>query len=421
MGNISLYNTTQYVQEHTLVNRGLIDIGGCAIPHSLKSNNKTEALERLAMSSVYFGLSFLTPLVLLPIFNKQALKKHGIVKNFKNNERKIIRISNEFLNKDSHKMESGIKQLGENLGCKNDFQNILARFPNKEKLRESLIKAHKDIIRKDFLSTAWMWCATPYIITGLTEKITKRKGFSATFNMKKDNEISNKEYEHNKHLKMVGSSILATLPGLIIPPIIAKGIKNPNLGNKFFKLINKNAKSFDYGFEVNMSKTLFSIIWLTSSYPSKILSSRDKDERKDRALRDGALIGMYFGGDFLINNILGRLSDRILKTKIIDRSANKGKTNFFKNFRLPLKNFRTVAKDLAGESPKIIKRTQNAGAAIYWASLLTNMGLIGFGLPTILNKILKKSINNEISHKSNVKNIHARNNVFDKMKNISKY
>ena len=415
VGNSFLYNATQYVQEHTLLNRGMIDLGGCGIPHALKSNNKTEAAERLSMSSILFSLSFLGPLVLLPMFNKRALLKNGIVKNFSNNEKKIIQVSKEFLNKDVDKMVKGIQETGKRLNCEKDFNNILERFPDKEVLRQKLLKAHNSIMKKDFLSTAWQWCSTPYIVTEITEKITHKKGFSATYEMGDTKQLSDKEYQKQKHRKMLSSALLATVPSILIPTIIHKGIKNPNTTNKILKSINKNAKLFDYTQEVNMPKIIYYSVWVGTSYPSKVIASRDKNERKDRFLRDGALIGMYSCGDSLINNVLGRASDKFLKTKIMDTDKLKGKkNNFFTRFKMPLKNFRDVEYQLKGESYKLIKRTQNAGAGIYWVSLLTNMGLIGFALPTVLNKILKKSVKKDKIANKNNSTTNIKPNIIDK-------
>ena len=46
------YDITQKVQENTLLNRGIVDIGGCAIPQAIMSNNKDEAIERFSMLSL---------------------------------------------------------------------------------------------------------------------------------------------------------------------------------------------------------------------------------------------------------------------------------------------------------------------------------------------------------------------------------
>jgi len=156
--------------------------------------------------------------------------------------------------------------------------------------------------------------------------------------------------------------------------------------------ISKNAQSFDYTSGTNMSKLIYASIWVLSSFPAKLISSRDSNERKDRALRDIGLFTMFFGGDFLINNIAGRFADKFLGTKIMN---NGGKDlSFFQKFKMPLRNFRTLdeAKDIA---PEILKKTKNIGAGLYWFSLLTNTALIGFALPKVLNKFLRHNIEKE--------------------------
>lgn len=55
---VGFYNLTSNVQNNTLLNRGLVDIGGCAIPQALMSNNRDEAIERASMSAFYFRFYF---------------------------------------------------------------------------------------------------------------------------------------------------------------------------------------------------------------------------------------------------------------------------------------------------------------------------------------------------------------------------
>lgn len=52
------YEITTTVQENTLLNRGLLDIGGCAIPQAIMSNNKDEAIERLTGSGLILQCLF---------------------------------------------------------------------------------------------------------------------------------------------------------------------------------------------------------------------------------------------------------------------------------------------------------------------------------------------------------------------------
>jgi hypothetical protein len=143
-----------------------------------------------------------------------------------------------------------------------------------------------------------------------------------------------------------------------------------------------------------MSKTIYASIWVLSSFPAKLISSRDKNERKDRALRDIGLFTMFFGGDFLINNIAGRIADKVFGTKIMNDNGKK--LNFFQKFKMPLKNFRKLEQDKS-ISPETLKKTKNIGAVLYWFSLLSNTALIGFALPKFLNKFLRYNIEKEHS------------------------
>ena len=141
-----------------------------------------------------------------------------------------------------------------------------------------------------------------------------------------------------------------------------------------------------------MSKTINATKWSMTGFLAKLPSSRDKYELKDKVFREGGTFLMFFGGDFLINNILGRMSDKFLGTKIMNDDKFKGKPqNFFKRFLMPIRNFRKIdnMKDVPIDT---IKKTKNIGALLYWISLLSNMAILGFGLPEFLNKMLKNSI-----------------------------
>jgi hypothetical protein len=163
--------------------------------------------------------------------------------------------------------------------------------------------------------------------------------------------------------------------------------------NVILKKIAKNPHNFDYMSGTNMSKTIYAAIWILSSFPAKLISSRDMNERKDRALRDIGLFTMFFGGDFLISNITGRIADKVFGTRIMDYGDNKH-LDFLQKFKLRMKNFRKLetVKDL---SPELLKKTKNIGAGLYWVSLLTNTALIGFALPKVLNKFLRYNITKE--------------------------
>ena len=256
----------------------------------------------------------------------------------------------------------------------------------------------------DFITTGAMWSTIPWIATEFTQKRTKRKDFSAGFELKKDNSKSDEEVKKSKLKKLAWNIAFSVIPGILFAKTVTKGLsfslKSPPLecGPKSlisrcgYKKITKNTQTFDYTSGTNMSKTIYASIWVLSRFPAKLISSRDTNELKDRALRDTGLFTMFFGGDFLINNIAGRIADKIFGTKIMNDGGKD--LNFLQKFKMPLKNFKTLdeAKDIP---PEILKKTKNIGAGLYWFSLLTNTALIGFALPKVLNKLLRHNIEKE--------------------------
>lgn len=426
----NIYNLTSEIQKNTLLNRGILEIGGIALPQVAMSNNKDEALERAGLSGLFFTLSFLTPLIFIPFFNRIFLNKSGIVKDFKGVEKKILYVSKKHLNKDAEKMVNGIKSTAIELDLaekqkttkhQEAFNRILERFPDKEELRKKLLKTHRNVYISDFLSTEWMLGAAPWACMEITEHRTKKKGFSAAFNLKENN-VDDKKYKADKHRKMIANAIVATIPALVIPRIVIRGIgqnhkalmESKNILKKGYgallSTIKKKADCFDYTDSIYMSKTIFALMWLLGDYPNCLICARDKHEVKDKAIRFGVMNIMFFGGDFFINNILGRLSDKFAGTKIMQNDNNK--KGFFKRFTLEIKNIKDLEK-FKGPISQELKRTKTMSAVIYWASLLINMGLIGFGLPAFLNRMLRNDIAKENAFET-ANSVHPENKYYIK-------
>lgn len=395
-----LYNLTNQIQENTLLNRGLLDVGGLAVPQIIMSNNKDEKIERGVMETIYFVSSFMAPYLILPFFNKTFLKRNGIVKDFSNNERKIIEVSKKYLVKDAKFMVDGIRETakkieheaakqGKKIRVVQDFENVLARFKGKEReLKDKLIKAHDGILCSDFLSTALMWCFTPWASMQVTKLRTNRSGFSATYAMI-DEEQSRKnaeKHERDKRKKMLTSAAIGIIPAIAFSKIVTAGLKAQ--GNN---IIKKCAENFNYTKGIFPSKTIFGAIWLLSDFPSQVVSARDKYERRDRMIRNMSQILVFFGSDFLLNNIFGRLSDKYLKTEIMEKTGINEHSGFWKRLSKQPKSFSAI-EDLKELSPNILKRTKTVGASLYWVTLLANMAILGFALPSFLNKMLKKSV-----------------------------
>lgn len=403
-GRSNLYDITAYVQTHTLINRGITTIGGSTIPQCIMSNNKYEAQERAIMGVVYFIASYLTPILLIPQYNKHFLKNKGITKNFDKIAERIIQVSKEYLTPQGN-LKEGLKKTAEifdkkykNQETTKAFNEIYNRYNNPEKLKADLLSVHEKVLATDFITTGAMWSAIPWIATEFTESRTKRTDFSAGFYLKSNKEDEKSNSKKNKSKKVLWNIAFSVIPGILFAKTVTKGLSGKFAADKgfFTKQILKKPNNFNYTSGTNMSKTIYASIWLLSSFPAKIISARDKNERKDRALRDIGLFTMFFGGDFLLNNILGRLSDKFLDTKIMDTKEKN--LDFFKMFSVGIKDFRKLDNE-KNISKKILARTKKAGASLYWISLLTNTVLIGFALPKVLNKFLRYNINKDSKQK----------------------
>lgn len=393
------YNLTAQVQENTVLNRGLLDIGGYAVPQMIMSNNKDEKIERGILQGLYFVNSFLAPFVLLPFFNKTFLRK-----DFSGAEQKIIEVSKKYLTKDADfvtgiretaiKIEQEAQAKGKKLNVKQDFENILNRYDNKQVLKDKLLSVHEKVFMADFLATGLMWCATPWAATEVTKYRTHRSGYSATYEMidEKQSKINTRKEEDRKKKKLLYSALIGIIPAIIFPKLVTKGLKSEK---GLLSVIKKIPQNFNYNKGMFPSKTIFGVIWILCDYPSSIISARDKYERRDRAIRGLASLVAFFGGDFFLNNILGRLSDSALKTKIMEKP--KANSNFLKKMLLKPKSF-TEIENLKDVAPKILKRTKNIGAGLYWITLVANMAFCGFTVPVVLNKMLKKSVKKDIEN-----------------------
>ena len=111
------------------------------------------------------------------------------------------------------------------------------------------------------------------------------------------------------------------------------------------------------------------------------LASRNQTEVKNNLILNGTGLAVYFGGDLLINSTLARLSDKFLKTQIIDQTAPKTFMNRIIPPTVPIKN-------LSGKSQKVAK-------ASFFVNFITLAIVYGYGMPHIINKIVRKDLKND--------------------------
>lgn len=397
-----LYKTTSTIQNNTVLNKAILSLIGFQIPFCLSANNKTERKERIVQGAWYMGVAYASPFFLLPFINKRVLLKSGITNNLKDRGVEIVRVSKEFLNEDASKMVSGIRKTAQNLekeekfkGIAEDFEGILKKFPDKEILRQKLIKAHKDIFKYDFIFTSALGgAAMPWISNFYTELTTGRKGYSGEFEMadEKYTDKMSEKHEKYKYQKLGLSFALAVLPAFIVPRQLSKAMsKNVKDLKGIPKFLNQNAKLFDYTDGKFMSLLTYAAIWTFGDFPTYLLATRDKNELEYLAV-SRSIVGLsFFGGELALSNWIGRGLDKTFKTELMDKEKLKKAGTIGKIFT-PARSLQNI-KDLG-----LSKKTQKFAVGMYWGSLLLNAALLGYGIPITLNKVLKKKVEKDIEN-----------------------
>lgn len=397
-------NTCAAVESNILLNKGITDIGGLVIPQAIMANNKDESFERVFKSVLYFFFTFVSPFLLLPLMNRYFLKSNKIVKNFSGQQQRILEVSKKYLAADENYFKEGLSKTAKTLfNDEHKFDETVKSFKNPEKLRRLLIDVHTKIHSLDFLVTNLMVASIPWLGNAVTKYRTNRSGYSGTYKIA-DEEFTQKaarKQDKSKNLRQAATLSLAVLPALTLPPLIRKGMLNPNSKNRILKWFNKNADKFDYKDAIYMSRLTGLAMWITSDYFPYQLASRDKYEYRDCLIR-GTSIGLVFwGGDLFLKKVLSKLSDKIFKTKLTNPQTKEP-------YRLSDLKLKLNGVEKLDE--KILNKTRKAGVALYFLNLLMVSATLGFGLPFMLNNLLRKSVNKDKNNANSAASLSFINN-----------
>lgn len=406
-----LYGITSNIQTNMVLNKGLLEIGGIAVPNTIMANNKTEARERAEREGLFFALAFLAPFVFLPAFNKGFLKLNKISDNMHGCDDKIMHMSKKYLTKDGRYLEEGMSKLLNTFKDKKNyseisssFSNILKKFPDREVLRKKLINTHSQVLISDFIVSGLMISSIPWLSNLITKIKTGKAGFSAKFKMVDEQTLNEdaKKHEQTKYKKLgvITGSILLSGIGLYLG--LKKGMLAGN-SSKVGNFIKKHSAKFDYKDGIFMSRTILLLITLCADTPSTILSSRDKEEVKYNTIKNLTLNGIFFGGDIILNNLAARMLDKTMGTKLLDTSKVEKKNTFLNRITCPLKTFKEIDENKLKLDEQTLRKTKKAGVGMFWGNFIVLCGILGFGLPYMLNKILKQDVAREKDKNKNNK------------------
>lgn len=399
---ISPYNITAGLENNVLLNKAIFDITGSDIPWVVMANNKQERRERTNRAMLSFGLIFVSPLVILPLVNRIAMKNVKLTSKLFSEQYNAVRLSNASL-KDAKATEEGLKEL-----AKESFTSYSKKFYYKhikkqpvpeekinveellknadgsyDKLRTQIIKAKNTVLASDFMLVTGTFGNIGFFNSWLTKRKTGQNGYSAEMGMADKSVVEKRAEKYQKTEKLRYGTFLASLAAIVvaIPLGIKHGLSSGS-ATKFSKFVEKHAPKFDYTDAIFMKRWPLALS-LASAQLGICLASRNATELKDNAIRSSTGYAIFFGGDILLASLLSKLSDKVLRTTIIDKTK-QGSGVFGKMLPNP-----TMMKDLAISGNKT---TKTAAASIFWFNLMFLSAITGFAVPHLINKIIKKDV-----------------------------
>lgn len=421
-----LYNMSSYIQSNATLNRALMEVFGIEVPFTIMGNNKDERIERAIRANLFVLASFIAPVVSMPLINKIFLKKEGL--DLKK-DKHLLQVSKEYLAEEG-KLKDGFENTAKDFveqfkRTKKPIHKEIADyledakklFPDMKGLRNRLAKTHKNIFLTDFLIASLCAISIPWVSNFITEKRTNRVGYVGEFKIagKDYTDKMAEKHESGKKTKIAISFALPILVGLGLSNKLHNAMMHSEdkLG-KFGKYLKKNINAFDYKNAIYMSRMGYMAVMVAGDLPAYMLACRDKHELKMRTTAWTFMLAMLFGGDYALNNIVGRFCDWKKGTKLMD---DKGFENasFIKRFRMDvngLDKLNKMSTELIGEA--MLEKTKKYAHRMYWGNLALTAALLGFGLSAITNAHMRKDVKNDLEKLNQQKDLNKSQFKFNK-------
>lgn len=382
---ISPFGVTTAIESNVLLNKAMFDVTGSDVPWIIMANNKEERRERTNRGLLSVLMVFVSPLVALPFVNRFAMKY--VVKltpKIFSKEYNAVKLSNEYL-VNAEKTGQGLKKLSEEL--KMDFNPLIERAGGDyEKLRKKIIDAKNTVLAFDVLMVAGVFGHIGFYNDRQTKKKTGQIGYSAELKMA-DKEVIEKRAKRQEQLRKIKYNVFLAIlagAGIGMPLLVRNGMRSTK-NTKLANYIKSFGKTFDYKDAIFMSRWPMAISFI-AAHCGVFLASRNKSEMKDNALRSSTSISIFFLGDLFLASILGQISDKFLKTKIIN------KTPEHKNILHKILPPASALKKLQNAD----KRTKGIATAIFWFNFASLSALMGFAVPAMINKMVKKDVSKDV-------------------------
>lgn len=383
---ISPMGTTVALEDNVLLNKAVFDLTTSDVPWVVMANNKEERRERLNRAIVSFTLVFVSPLVFLPLANRFAMKSIAkLTPELFSKQYNAIRLANKHLGS-AEETKKGLEELSKTQ--KIDFKPLVDKVGGDyDKLRKKIINAKSFILGSDFFLVATTFGSVGFFNNWQTKNKTGQIGYSAEMEMA-DKTIVEKRAE--KFQKTYGARFgaflgLLTAVTLGMPLAIKHGLTSKST-SKFTTFLKKHSDKFDYTNAI-FAKRLPLAASLFVGLTGISLASRNETELKDNAIRSSCMWSIFWFGDLVMGSVLGRVADKVLKTKIIKQDGEKNLLNKI------LPSFNRV-KELKNCGDL---KSAKVATGIFWANFVGLSAFLGFIMPNMLNKITKKDVSEDVA------------------------
>lgn len=395
-GTMPLYNMTSYLESNVLLNKAIFDITGSDIPWVVMANNKEERRERANRGLLSVLMVFISPLVALPLVNRFAMRKISkLTPKLFHKQYNAVKLSNEYL-VSAEKTKEGLAKLKNELAEKKinlDIKALLEKSGGSyDTLRKKIIDSKNIVLGFDMLMVSGVFGHIGFFNDWQTRRKTGQIGYSAELNMADKNVIEKRAKKQEEIRKFKYAGFLATLAAasVAMPLAIRHGL-NTKSSTKFANYVKRHGERFDYKDAIFMSRLPMAISFI-AAHTGVFLASRNKSEMKDNAVRSTTAISIFFLGDLLLASILGQAADKFLHTNVINRQPKD------KNF---LFGILPPAEKLNHLKASGSAKTKAVATAIFWFNFASLSVLSGFISPMLINKMIKKDVNNDVK-KANV-------------------
>jgi len=383
---------TEMVMGNIFLNKALFDLTSSDIPWVAMANNKEERRERINRSALSVGMVFVSPLILLPFVNRFAMKNiTKLTSECGSKQWNAIKLSNKHL-VSAEKTKAGLEELSKEL--KIDFTPIVDKVGgNYDKLRSKISTAKNIVLGTDLMLIAGSFGHIGFFNAWQTKKKTGQNGYSAELKMANKEIIEKRAEKFKKNEKFRYGAFLTGLAGLAVamPMAIKRGITSQKV-SKFGNFVKKHSDKFDYKDAIFMSRLPMALSFLAAHF-GIFMASRNNTERKDNVIRSSSTLSIFFVGDILLASVLGRLSDKHLKTNLIKRD---GENKLLNKILPPIKELKEIKTAGSPKSVKIAK-------GIFWLNFTFLSALMGVITPYFINKLIKKEVAMDANKGSKIK------------------